>query len=388
MRITIEQPQLLKGLHTIERAVNDRSALPILANVLVEVKDQALILTATDLDVGIRCQLPLTESSEPGAATVPARRFSTIVRELPEDPITLETKNNHTTILTCSASRFRIPGLPAEDFPIFPPIESTNNLTIPQPTLKTLIDQTAFAMSIEETRFILNGALLKTTPQGIQLVATDGRRLALASAQPSTGAVECAVVVPSKTIRELGRLLQEDDDEPVVMTPLRDNQLVFQFGAVTVISRLIEGQFPPYEGVVPAPSPAALTCSRALLMSAIRRASLMTTATSQAVVFELAKERLVVSKESPDLGSAREEVPATYTGEPMTIAFNPEFWLDVLKILDEEAATIEVVSPDKPAVIRLPRPNSLGPRSSGSEPEKLGRGLPRFLYLVLPMKLA
>lgn len=221
-------------------------------------------------------------------------------------------------------------------------------------------------MSIEETRFILNGALLKATPQGIQIVATDGRRLALGSAQPSGGTAECTVVVPSKTTRELGRLLQEDDDEPVAIAPLRDNQLVFQFGAVTILTRLIEGQFPSYESVIPAPSASALTCSRAMLMSAIRRASLMTTATSQAVVFELAKERVVVSKESPELGSAREEVAATYTGEPMTIAFNPEFWLDVLKVLDEDAVAIEISSPDKPAVIRQPN----------------------FLYLMLPMKLA
>lgn len=135
---------------------------------------------------------------------------------------------------------------------------------------------------------------------------------------------------------------------------------------MTIITRLIEGQFPQYESVIPAPTHSTLTCSRQLLAGAVRRASLMTTAASQAVVFELAKDRVVVSKESAELGSAREELPATYRGEAMTIAFNPEFWLDALKVLEADDVTIEVTSPEKPAAIRLPQ----------------------FLYIVLPMKLA
>jgi len=376
MRITIEQPQLLKILQAIEHAVNDRSALPILANVLLETKDQELILTATDLDVGVRYQLPLAERPEQGSVTIPARRLSTIIRELPQEPVTLEAKNNHTTIVTCGASRFRIPGLPAEDFPIFPPLEHTTTMTIPQPTLKALIERTAFAMSLEETRFILNGALVKASQQTLQVVATDGRRLALASAKVDGGQADFALVVPSKTIRELGRLLQDDED-PVTIASLKDNQVLFRFSAeggsasgggatITVITRLIEGQFPPYDSVIPPPAPSTLTCSRALLMSAVRRASLMTTATSQAVVFEVGKDALVVSKESPELGSAREELGAAFAGEPMTVAFNPEFWLDVLKVLEDDSLSIELTSPEKPAVIRQPN----------------------FLYLVLPMKLA
>ena len=368
MRMTIPQPQLLKSLQLIEHAVNDRSALPILANVLLEAKEQELVLTATDLDVGVRYQLPLIEQLESGSVTLPARRLATIIRELPEEPVTIEAKNNHTAIVSCGTSRFRIPGLPPEDFPLLPPITHTHTTTIPQSTLKTLITHTAFAMSLEETRFVLNGTLLQTKDDALTLVATDGRRLAVAIARDSRAQEHqpLSAVIPAKTIRELGRLLQDDDEDPVSIAPIKDNQLLFQFGAVTVITRLIEGQFPQYESVVPASSPSTLTCSRQLLTDATRRASLMTTAISQAVVFELAKDRLVVSKESAELGSAREELPATYRGEPMTIAFNPEFWLDALKVLESDDVTIEVTSPEKPAVIRLPQ----------------------FLYIVLPMKLA
>ena len=367
MRITLEQARLLKSLHMIEHAVNDRSALPILANVLLETTQQELLLTATDLDVGVRYRLPLTDAPEEGAVTLPARRLSTIVREFPEELVTIEVKNNHAAIITCGPSRFRLPGLPAEDFPVFPQYDPAGTSSISQQALKTLIQRTMFAMSLEETRFILNGALLSITPEAVTLVATDGRRLAVASAPPTRASGNGAsVVIPAKTIRELGRLLVEDEaDEPVTIAALKDNQLLFQFGAVTVITRLLEGQFPHYESVIPAPATTTLTCDRALAAGAIRRASLMTTAASQAVVFELAKERLVISKESTELGSAREDLPATYTGSPMSAAFNPEFWLDVLKVLDAEALTIEISAPDKPAVIRLPH----------------------FTYLVLPMKL-
>jgi len=379
MRIIIPQPQLLKSLQIVERAVNDRSAIPVLGNVLLEVHDNELILTATDLDVGVRYRLPLVEQADRGAITLPARRLSTIVRELPEEPLTIEARKNHTIALTCGASQFRIPGLPPEDFPTFPPIERTTTLAVSQSTLKALIAKTIFAMSLEETRFVLNGALLRTHNHILTLVATDGRRLAVASAKTlAEPSQQISVVVPAKTIRELGRLLQEDQEAetPVTIAMLKDNQLAFQFSAeggsaigggdVTVMTRLIEGQFPQYEGVVPAPSKAVLTCSRQPLFGAIRRVSLMTTATSQAVVFELAKDRLVISKESAEFGSAREELAVTYAGEPMTIAFNPEFWLDALKALEAEEIPIEVTAPDKPAVVRLPG----------------------FLYVVLPMKLA
>ncbi len=366
MRITIPQPQLLKTLQIVERAVNDRSTLPILANVLFETSEHELTLTATDLDVGIQCRFPLTSPIERGAVTLPARKLTTIIRELPEELVVLEAKKNHTATLLCGSSNFRIPGLPAEDFPVLPPAQHEEQVTLPQAALKALVTKTAHAMSMEETRFILNGALLTTQKGDLVIVATDGRRLAVArSPVGSSSKQPLHAVIPAKTVRELGRLL-EDDAEDVVIAPLKDNQLTFRFGPVTIVTRLIEGQFPQYEKVIPPPSRTSVSANRQRLMDAIRRTSLMTTAASQAVVFELSANHLVVSKESADLGSAREEVDVTYAGEPITVAFNPEFWLDVLKVVEGDDVVIEVAGPDKPAVIRQPE----------------------FTYLVLPMKLA
>ncbi|MBI4341469.1 MAG: DNA polymerase III subunit beta [Candidatus Omnitrophica bacterium] len=366
MRLTIPQPQFLKNLQMVEHVVNERSTLPILANVLLETANNELLLTATDLDVGIQCRFPLSPPTEQGAVALPARKLTTIVRELPEDLVTLEAKKNHTATLNCGTSSFRIPGLPAEDFPVLPPTDGGEGVRIPQAALKALVAQTAYAMSMEETRFILNGALLAAQKNTLTMVATDGRRLAVATAAAtSVGKQPLEAVIPSKTVRELGRLLQEETDE-LALVPLKDNQLTFRFGQTTIVTRLIEGQFPSYEKVIPPPSKNTMTCQRQQLTNAIRRASLMTTATSQAVVFELGRGRLIVSKESAELGSAREELEAEYAGEAMTVAFNPEFWLDVLKVLETEQVTIELSGPDRPAVIRQPS----------------------LTYLVLPMKVA
>lgn len=367
MRVTIPQPQLLKSLQMVEHAVNDRSTLPILANVLLETSDQGITLTATDLDVGIQCRFPLRQPGEAGAVALPARKLTTIIRELPDDEVVLEAKKNHTATVNCGASTFRIPGLPAEDFPVLPPADEQGGVTLPQSALKRLIVKTSYAMSIEETRFILNGSLLSVHKGEVTVVATDGRRLAIATESGADAAKPpFHAVLPAKTVRELGRLLPGDSSEEVRIAPLKDNQLTFRFGGVTVLTRLIEGQFPQYDKVIPPPSKHGWRCSRQELMNAIRRAGLMTTAASQAVLFELKPDRLVITKESAELGSAREEVPVTYAGEPMTIAFNPEFWLDVLKTLEEEEVQVEVSGADRPAVIRHPG----------------------FLYLVLPMKTA
>ena len=366
MRLSIPQPTLLKSLQVVERAVNDRSALPILGNVLFEVKDNILLLTGTDLDVGIRFQTSLREETASGSITLPARRLSSLVRELPDESVVIEAKKNFAATISCGTSHFRIQGLPPEDFPIFPVLEREGTITVPSALLSELVVHTAFAMSMEETRFILNGTLLKVQGSTLSMAATDGRRLAVASGDLGAPARDFSVVVPAKTVRELSRLLQDTIEPSVSIAPLKDNQLLFEFGDVAIITRLIDGQFPPYESVIPAPSSTTLTCNRQFLIGAIKRVSLMTTATSQAVVFEIGKETLAVSKESPELGSAREEVPIHYNGEPMSLAFNPEFWLDVLKVLHVEDVTIELSAPDKPAVVRLPQ----------------------LLYIVLPMKLS
>lgn len=366
MQVSVDKPQFLKHLQMVEHAVSERSTLPILANVLLQTTEEDLVLTATDLDVGIQCRFPLISSTAEGAVALPAKKLTTIVRELSDSVVKLEAKKNHTAIVNCGPSSFRIPGLPAEDFPSLPVESKEGNMLVQEGALRKLIEKTGYAMSMEETRFILNGALLEVDKDVMIMVATDGRRLAIAKA-PLLQAAErkFQVVIPAKTVRELGRLLGQNSQEEVAISTLQDNQVLFRFGRVTIITRIIEGQFPQYQKVVPERSDKSILCDRIELMNAIRRASLMTTATSQAVVFDLSENKLVVLKESPDIGSAREELFVEYKAEPMTIAFNPDFWIDVLKVLTEDQVEIEVSGKDKPAVIRHPE----------------------LTYIVLPMKI-
>ncbi len=366
MKITLSQSQFLKHIQMVERAVNDRSTLPILSNVLLQTEGDKLVLTATDLDVGIQCRFPIEGSSSDGAVTLPAKRLATIIRELPNSEVTLEAKKNHTATLNCGTSSFRIPGLPADDFPSLPIQENVKGIELSEKQLKTLITRTAYAMSMEETRFVLNGALLKAVGNQLTLVATDGRRLAVASSTLDTEVGQpLDVIIPAKTIRELGRLLKDSEEDRVAIITLEDHQVMFRFSGVTMMTRLIEGQFPNYERVIPPKSEDKLVCARGVLVNAVRRASLMTTATSQAVVFELTPNQLVVFKESPEVGSAREELEVEYSGEAVTIAFNPDFWLEAFKVINDEQVVIEFSGADKPAVIRKPE----------------------FVYIVLPMKI-
>ncbi len=367
MKITLPQTQFLKHLQMVEHAVNDRSTLPILSNVLLQTDGDDLVLTATDLDVGIQCRFPITSPVAVGAVALPARKLTTIMRELPDESVTIEAKKNHTAIVNCGTSSFRIPGLPPEDFPVLPAVDAEQGVSIPQGKFKRLLERTVYAMSLEESRFILNGTYLIVEEGALTVVATDGRRLAVAkSAVSGQSKAAFQLVVPAKTIRELGRLLHDGAPDEVLIAPLKDNQLMFKFGPIRMMTRLIEGQFPQYEKVIPPASKHAFTANRTLLTQAIRRVSLMTTATSQAVVFELSQNRLVVSKESQEVGSAREELTVGYGGEPLTIAFNPEFWLEVFKTMETEEIRIEVSGADRPAVIR--------------EPE--------FVYIVLPMRIS
>lgn len=366
MKVTLSQPQFLKHIQMVERAVNERSTLPILSNVLLQTDGDALVLTATDLDVGIQCRFPLAQSSGEGAVTLPAKRLATIVRELPDEEVVLEAKRNHTATLNCGSSSFRIPGLPADDFPSLPIQENTKGIDLTEGQLKQLIQRSSYAMSMEETRFVLNGALLKAQDKSLTLVATDGRRLAVSSADLDTEVGQpLEVIIPAKTIRELGRLLKDSDEDQVSIISLQDHQIMFRFSGVTMMTRLIEGQFPNYERVIPPVSKQKMVCSRSDLVNAVRRASLMTTATSQAVVFEISPDALVVFKESPEVGSAREELEVEYQGEAMSIAFNPDFWLEAFKVLEGDHIEIEFSGADKPAVIRKPN----------------------FVYIVLPMKI-
>ena len=363
MKLRAQKNVLLSGIQAVQNIISTKTALPILSNILIEAQQDNLRLIATDLDIGISCVIPV-DSQEVGAITIPAKRFSDIIKELPSDNVSITTKKNNLVTIETESCQFKIMGLAKEEFPKMPEFKDKEAIRIEQAGLKRMLGLTSFAASFDETRYILNGILFKISKNNLTMVATDGKRLAIIESKLNQDLdKEVSIIVPIKTIHELNRNLKEEGEISLI---LGNNQVLFDLGNVVIISRLIEGEFPDYRQVIPPASNAKLKIDRGLFLLAIRRASLLATPDYQAVKFEVFKNKLVVSKSTPDIGESREEVAVEYQGKEMVIGFNPAYLIDVLKNLNDDNVELELTDTEKPGVIR----------SNG------------YVYIVLPMRLS
>lgn len=364
MKFSTTKDILLKGIQSVQTAINTKSSLPILSNILIEAADESVILTTTDLDIGIVSKTQIKPAIT-GAITVPAKKFSDIIKELPDDQtISISVKKNNIVNIECEKNTFKIMGLPKEEFPQLPELKDNDPITLQQKKLKTMLKTTSFAVSHDETRYVLNGILFVVKPAYMRLVATDGRRLALAEDKiqlPKT--MERKFTVPTKAADELDRVLGEDGEVKVFFG---DNQVFFDTGQTRLISRLIEGEFPNYEQVIPKEAKDKVVVSRSGFLSAVKRVALFTNPDSMAVKVELTRDKMIISKTSPYLGEARVEVDAGYEGKELSAGFNPGYLTDLLRSIDQETVSLELVDPEKPGVVRV-----------GSE----------YVYVVLPMQL-
>lgn len=362
MRFKVEKEALINAIQTVQNVVTNRPTLPILSNILIETQPGNIRLTATDLDIGISCVVPV-EILEQGAITVPAKRFGDIVKEFPSENLNVTTKKNNLVIIDSDVCQFKIMGMAKEEFPKLPEFKDKKAIKIEQQKLKQMLGLTSFAVSFDETRYILNGILFKIGKNNMTLVATDGKRLAIAERKLlSEVDVDLSVIVPTKTVHELNRNLKDGGE---LLLLVGNNQLLFDLGEVVILSRLIEGEFPDYKQVIPAHSENTMKVERNQLLLAVRRAALLSTPDYQAVKLEVFKNKLVISKSTPDVGESREELNVEYQGKEMVIGFNPGYLGDVLKNLDEQVVAIELSDSEKPGVIR----------SSG------------YVYIILPMRL-
>ncbi len=363
MRFKVDKNTLAKGIDTIQNVISAKASLPILANFLLEAQKNNLKLTATDLNIGISCVIPV-DIQEPGSITIPARRFSSIIKELSDDEVEINSKKNNIVIIETASCQFKIIGLASEEFPRLPEFKDKEVVELEQVLLKQMLNRTSFAVSMDETRYILNGIMFKINQSSLTLVATDGKRLAVDTkklAKPVSK--EINMIVPIKTIQELQRNLQDEGGVSMIIGP---NQVLFDLGSAIIISRLIEGEFPDYQQVIPAQAETKIKINREQFLLAIRRAALLSTPDYQAVKFEVFKNKLVLSKSTPDVGESREEVAMEYSGKELLIGFNPNYLSDVLKNLDVETAELEISGSEKPGVIRRDG----------------------YIYIVLPMRLS
>lgn len=351
MELTIQKEVLMNGIQCVQNAITQKSSLPILSNVLIEATDKDFKMIATDLDIGICATFPVI-ATQPGAVTIPAKKFFDIVRSLPDgEEVNLSIKKNNSISIRSGKAQFKIFGLPKEDFPPLPLFEDKDSITIPQAMLKDMLNLTEFAISRDDTRHQLAGIFLTVKESTICAVATDGRRMAVVNRKlPKKTLVEREVIIPVKTILEARRLLGDDGD---VKIEFSENQILLSFGASFIISRLIEGDFPDYKKVIPEKSKNVISISREELLQATRRVSIFTDQESQAIKLNIQKTKLTISKNTPYLGEAREEIKADYSGsEEVEIGFNPRYLIDVLKSLNDQDIFFEVNDSSKPGVIR------------------------------------
>ena len=363
MKFNTTKDILLKGIQSTQSAINTKSSLPILSNILIEAENDNTVLTATDLDIGITTTIPI-KPDVTGSVTIPAKKFFDIIKELPESQILISVKKNNLVNIECDACAFKIMGLPKDEFPQLPEFKDKDSIVLPQAKLKQMLEMTAFAMSRDESRYVLNGALFIIRASYVRLVATDGRRLAVAEYKIQLPkAQERKFIIPTKTVTELVKTLGDEGDMRI---SFGENQASFNIGPTRIISRLIEGEFPNYEAVVPKEAKEKMVAPREKLISALKRVALFTNQESMAVKFELTRDKLVLSKSTRDIGEVREELAVEYKGKDMSIGFNPDYLIDVLKAVEAETVGFELVDSEKPGVVR-----------SADE----------YVYVVLPMQI-
>jgi len=356
MKVVLTRADLLKGISTVQSAVAAKNTMPILANVLLEARDKKLEFVATDLDMGIRCSVQ-AEVVEKGSITINAKKLSDIVRELPEASVDLEIDDNHKMILICQKSNFKVHGLPKDDFPILPEVKKDKVFKVKGSLLQEMTRKTIFAVSTDETRYVLNGVFFQVEGGKLRMVATDGHRLAFIQKKLEGKSDEkCSVIIPTKTLNELSKAISDvgkgKEDEVIVEIMATDNQIKFVVEGVEIISRLIEGQFPNYEQVIPKESDKKVEASTSELASATRRVAILTSEKSNSIRYQIKPGKLSISSKTPDMGEAKEDMDVNYKGEEISIAYNAKYVLDVLKNVVTDTVSIELTQPLSPGVLR------------------------------------
>ncbi|HWQ14651.1 MAG TPA: DNA polymerase III subunit beta [Roseiflexaceae bacterium] len=351
MWVTCSQASLLKGVQLASRAISTRTTMPILGYLLLETQKNGLRLTATDLELAIQVDLD-AEVKKGGQITLPARIFTEIVGNLPDAMVEIKHEEGASQVeITCEASAFEILGLPAGDFPALPRGEDSEVAAIDADMMRTMISQTVFAVSADETRPFLTGIYVVIDGAEARFVATDGGRLALR--RTTLGGVakqKLGVIVPAKTMQEVMRALAGVAGEVQLATA--DNQVLFSVPGLRIYSRLIAGQFPNYQQVIPQEFKQRIRVATDRLLHAVRRMSI--TARDSANVVRLAAKgkRLTITSNTPEVGKAREDVEVTAEGETIEAAFNARYLMDCLNHIDADELLFELTGPLSPGAIR------------------------------------
>ncbi len=368
MKVICDRGALVDALAAAQSVVVARTPKPVLTCVKLaaESADAGLAVSATDMEVALHLTVNQVEVQEPGEALIPADKLSAIARESNDPTLTLETEGDATHVRGAD-SHYKIFGYPPADMPPIKPFEGEPDFQINAGALDDLVTKTLFATARENSRYAINGVLMERDGKKLTMVATDGRRLALAkgSVHAAGDAAPASVIIPTKALNLLTRLL--DDPAETVRVRVTENQALIGTDAATLTSNLVEGNFPPYKDVIPKDHDRKAVFATDALASGVRRAALLTNEESKGVRMAFSSDHLVLSSRAPEMGESEISVPVeSFSGEPMEIGFNPQFVTDVLKVLDVDQVTIELKAANKPGTFR-----------AGSE----------FTYVVMPISL-
>lgn len=373
MKVICNRGALLEALTVTSNVVQARTPKPVLQCVKVTAADDRLTIAATDLEVSIRYSDSQVQIEQPGETLVPADKFRDIVRESVDDTLAIEVSTDKDGVggtfanIRGQDSHFKIFTQKVGDFPPVPEFSGEADFELPGGQLKQLIGQTIFAAAREPGRYNFNGVLTVTKGKKINLISTDGRRLAMAKGDLATDRQEkdgSKVIIPSKALSLIDKLI--DDPEEMVGFQVRENQVIFHTSSATLTSNLVEGQFPPYEDVIPKDTDKKMTAATADFLSAIRRAALLTTEESRGVKMHFSKKGLVLTSRSPEAGEATINFACKYEGSDVEIGFNPAFLTEALRVVDSDEISLEMTAPNRPGLLK---------------------GGANFLYVIMPVNL-
>jgi DNA polymerase-3 subunit beta len=370
MEFSVKKFDLLEELNLTQGVIERKTTIPILSNLLCEAKDNRVTVTATDLELSIRTSCEAKIKKE-GAGTIPAKKLLELVRLLPDEEIRFKLLENHWVQIVCDRKNYKMVGMARDNFPAIPTFPHPL-VKIPAKILAALITKTAFAISMEESRYTLNGGLLILKPETVAMVATDGHRLAVAETDHKFAGLNSEVrpLVPKKAMAEVQRLATDAGDESQIEFARDDSHLFFQLGPRLLISRMLTGQFPNYEAVLPRENNKVVVLERNELNDAVRRVSQLADQRSHAVKFALTKEGVEISASSPEYGEAKEIIEKEYKGEPLSIGFNAQYLLDFLAAAAEGPISIE-----------------LKDEQSAGQMRPLADEKYRYRYVIMPMRI-
>jgi DNA polymerase-3 subunit beta len=359
MEFKISQEEFVKGLYRTQSVVEKKGTMPILLNVLIEAQDSEIVITATDLEIGLKGRHP-AEIIKPGRATLSAKKIYEVVKELPESEVSLRVKENHWVEIKSGKSTFNIMGISAESFPSLPSYEEGAFISVETEVLKEMVEKTIFAVSADESRYNLTGVFFtrkeSDSQKEVRMVATDGYRLSLidrALGEEVKG-LESGILLPKKGLVEMNKILEEGGKEAVktIGISLKGNNFILKKDPVVLIMRLLDAEFPDYRQVIPNAPKRKVSMKRNQIQDSLRRVSILSSEKTRGVKFQFSQDFLELSSYNPEFGEAKEELSVEYSGENILVGFNARFVLEVLNNLKSEGVIFEIEDNVSPAIIR------------------------------------